>query len=484
MSANQQHILLADDDPGIRTVVAHALERAGYAVTPLMDGNSLMKWVERGEGDLVITDVILPDDNGLDMIPRIQAARGSLPIIVMSAQSTLMTAVRASELGALDYLPKPFDINRLVEIVSKALEVEPSKKPKTGVNVDTSLPIIGRSAAMQDIYRTIARLLPTDLTVMVIGESGTGKELVARALHDFGARSNGPFVAVNMAAIPRDLIESELFGHEKGAFTGAVQSQPGRFAQAEGGTLFLDEIGDMPAEAQTRLLRVLQEGEYTSVGGRVAKKTNVRIVAATHRDLRQMIAEGTFREDLYFRLNVVPIRIPPLRDRKEDIEELSFFFLEQATQQGLPKRELSESAISALDHYDWPGNIRELEHLIQRLCVLASDTIIDGPLIEREIGTTRDSGEPEPVMSGRENGLSESAARHIQRYFEAHRGHLPAAGLHERIMREVERPLIQLTLEATRGNQIKAAEVLGLNRNTLRKRIRELEIEVPKGRNK
>lgn len=482
MSTGQQHILLADDDPGIRTVVTHALEREGYAVTPLMDGSSLMNWVERGEGDLVITDVVLPDDNGLDMIPRIQEARGNLPIIVMSAQSTLMTAVRASELGALDYLPKPFDINKLVDIVGRTLEIKPSERGVPQVDVDTSLPIIGRSAAMQDIYRTIARLLPTDLTVMIVGESGTGKELVARALHDFGARASGPFVAVNMAAIPRDLIESELFGHEKGAFTGAVQSQTGRFEQADGGTLFLDEIGDMPAEAQTRLLRVLQEGEYTSIGGRVPRKTNVRIVAATHRDLRQMIGEGTFREDLYFRLNVVPIRIPPLRDRKEDIEELSFYFLEQAAAKGLPARSLSDSALHALTGYEWPGNIRELEHLIQRLCVLSADDVVDGRLIEQEIGATRDSGETEPVMEGRENDLSDSAARHIHRYLDAHRGHLPAPGLHERIMREVERPLIKLTLEATRGNQIKAAEVLGLNRNTLRKKIRELEIEVPKGR--
>lgn len=483
MTSNQQHILLADDDPGIRTVVTQALERQGYAVTPLMDGATLMSWVKRGEGDLVITDVILPDDNGLDMIPRIQEARGDeLPIIVMSAQSTLMTAVRASELGALDYLPKPFDINRLVDVVSKALKVEKSEKSKARIDIDSSLPIIGRSAAMQDIYRTIARLLPTDLTVMVVGESGTGKELVARALHDFGSRSDKPFVAVNMAAIPRDLIESELFGHEKGAFTGAVQSQPGRFAQAEGGTLFLDEIGDMPAEAQTRLLRVLQEGEYTSVGGRVPKKTNVRIVAATHRDLQQMIAEGSFREDLFFRLNVVPIRIPPLRDRKEDIEELSFFFLEQAVGQGLPQRSLSAEALDALSAYDWPGNIRELEHLIQRLCVLASDEVIDRSLVEREIGTTNTAEEPAPSQDGRSNGLGELAARHIEKYFQAHRGHLPSPGLHERILHEVERPLIQLTLEATGGNQIKAAEVLGLNRNTLRKKIRELEIEVPKGR--
>lgn len=484
MSEATQHILLADDDPGIRTVVSHALERAGYAVTPLSDGGTLMNWVERGEGDLVITDVVLPDDNGLDMIPRIQAARPDLPIIVMSAQSTLMTAVRASELGALDYLPKPFDINKLVDIVSRALESDAPSAPVREVDVDTSLPIIGRSAAMQDIYRTIARLLPTNLTVMVVGESGTGKELVARVLHDFGRRSKGPFVAVNMAAIPRELIESELFGHEKGAFTGAVQSQPGRFALAEGGTLFLDEIGDMPAEAQTRLLRVLQEGEYTSVGGRVARKTDVRIVAATHRDLRQLIADGRFREDLFFRLNVVPIRIPPLRERREDIVELVSYFLDDAARQGLPARTLSDAALTAMEGYDWPGNIRELEHLIQRLSVLAPDDMVDADLIHRELASGSDGESSEPATDGRANGLSEAAEYHLNRYFQAHRGHLPSSGLHERIMREVERPLLQITLAATNGNQIKAAEVLGLNRNTLRKKIREHDIDIQKERNR
>ena len=482
MSDDEHHILVADDDAGIRTVVTQALERSGYVVTPVADGKSLMQWVEKHEGDLVITDVVLPDDNGLDMIPRIQSARPNLPIIVMSAQSTLMTAVRASELGAVDYLPKPFDINKLVDIVSRTLDVKSAETAAKPVAVDASLPIIGRSAAMQEIYRTIARLLPTDLTVMVIGESGTGKELVARALHDYGHRSKGPFVAVNMAAIPRDLIESELFGHEKGAFTGAVQSQPGRFALAEGGTLFLDEIGDMPPEAQTRLLRVLQEGEYTTVGGQVAKKTNVRIVAATHRDLRQLIADGRFREDLFFRLNVVPIRIPPLRDRVEDISELAAYFLDDAATQGLPARKLSDGALVALEQHRWPGNIRELEHLIQRLCVLSPDDVISADLVRQELRSGDLSDEEEVATEGRANGLGEAVEYHLNRYFQAHRGHLPSPGLHERILREIEKPLVQITLEATNGNQIKAAEVLGLNRNTLRKKIRELNVDIPRGR--
>ena len=306
-------VLVADDDAGIRTVIGHALERAGYEVRVTSNAATLWRWVSDGQGDVVITDVLMPDENGLDLVPRIRKIRPELRIIVMSAQSTLLTAVKATERGAFEYLPKPFDLNELVGVVRRALETPkpPVSAEQDAENLDDQkLPLIGRSPAMQEIYRTVARLMGTDLTVLITGESGTGKELVARALHDYGKRRAGPFVAINMAAIPRDLIESELFGHEKGAFTGATHRSVGRFEQAEGGTLFLDEIGDMPAEAQTRLLRVLQEGEYTTVGGRSPIQADVRIVAATHHDLRQLIRQGLFREDLYFRLNVVPIRLP------------------------------------------------------------------------------------------------------------------------------------------------------------------------------
>jgi len=308
-------ILIADDDAAIRTVLNQALGRAGYEVRVTGNASTLWRWVNDGEGDLVITDVVMPDENGLDLIPRIKKIRPELRCIVMSAQNTLMTAVRATERGAFEYLPKPFDLNELTSVVKRALETPQASKSNTAPtnNMEEELPLIGRSPAMQDIYRTLARLMGTDLSVMITGESGTGKELVARALHDYGKRRNGSFVALNMAAIPKELIESELFGHEKGSFTGATNRKSGRFEQAEGGTLFLDEIGDMPAEAQTRLLRVLQEGEFTTVGGSTPIKANVRIVAATHRDLRSLIRQGLFREDLYYRLNVVPIRLPPLR---------------------------------------------------------------------------------------------------------------------------------------------------------------------------
>ena len=331
------NILVADDDSAIRTVLNQALSRAGYEVRITGNAATLWRWVQAGEGDLVITDVVMPDENAFELLPRIKKLRPDLPIIVMSAQNTFMTAIKASERGAYDYLPKPFDLKDLVSIVGRALS-QPKARPPREPNVEEieGMPLVGRSPAMQEIYRTLARLMQTDLTVMITGESGTGKELVARALHDYGKRKNGPFVAINMAAIPRDLIESELFGHEKGAFTGAASRSIGRFEQAEGGTLFLDEIGDMPMEAQTRLLRVLQQGEYTTVGGRTPIRTNVRIVAATNKDLRILIQQGLFREDLFFRLNVVPLRLPPLRERTEDMPDLVRHFFKLAATEGLP----------------------------------------------------------------------------------------------------------------------------------------------------
>ena len=321
-------VLIADDDSAIRTVLNQAFARAGYAPRATGNAATLWRWVAQGEGDVVITDVVMPDENAFDLIPRIKKLRPDLPIIVMSAQNTLMTALRAAEKGAFEYLPKPFDLSQIVSIVGRALAEPGRRKERSAPEAETEeLPLIGRSPAMQEIYRVLARLTRTDLTVMITGESGTGKELVARVLHDYAKRRNGPFVAINMAAIPRELIESELFGHEKGAFTGAQARTEGRFQQAEGGTLFLDEIGDMPMEAQTRLLRVLQEGEYTTVGGRTPIKTDVRIIAATHRELKTQIQQGLFREDLYYRLNVVPLRIPPLRERLEDVGDLVRHFL-------------------------------------------------------------------------------------------------------------------------------------------------------------
>jgi two-component system nitrogen regulation response regulator GlnG len=388
-----------------------------------------------------------------------------------------MTAVRASERGAYEYLPKPFDLKELIGIVGRAL-AEPKERTRPAVKPDDfeSIPLIGRSPAMQEIYRVLARLMQTDLTVMISGESGTGKELVARALHDYGKRRSGPFVAINMAAIPRDLIESELFGHEKGAFTGANTRSSGRFEQAEGGTLFLDEIGDMPMEAQTRLLRVLQQGEYTTVGGRTPIKADVRIIAATNKDLRILIQQGLFREDLFFRLNVVPLRLPPLRERIEDVPDLIRHFFAQVEREGLPAKQLDQAAFEPLKRHRWPGNVRELENLARRLAALYPQETITASVIDAELAQPAMVSDAEAPRA--EEGLSAAVERHLTSYFASFGDGLPPPGLYHRVLREIEHPLLSVTLAATRGNQIRAADLLGVNRNTLRKKIRDLEIQV------
>ncbi len=476
-------ILIADDDRAIRTVLSQALGRLGHEVRSTGNAATLWRWVSDGDGDLVITDVVMPDENGLDLVPRIKKLRPELRIIVMSAQNTLLTAVKATERGAFEYLPKPFDLRELVNVVQRALTAPHAPVPDPAENDehDEQLPLIGRSPAMQEIYRVLARLMGTDLTVMITGESGTGKELVARALHDYGKRRAGPFVAINMAAIPRELIESELFGHEKGSFTGAMARGVGRFEQAQSGTLFLDEIGDMPLEAQTRLLRVLQQGEYTTVGGRTPIRADVRIIAATHRDLRQLIRQGLFREDLFYRLNVVPIRLPPLRERSEDIAALARHFFGLASGEGLPLKTLDGQAMERMKRHRWPGNVRELENLVRRLAALYSQEVIGIEVIEAELAEPRRPTAAAGRDSGAAKGMGAAVERHLRDYFAAHKDALPAGGLYDRVLREVERPLILLTLAATRGNQIKAAQLLGLNRNTLRKKIRELDIEVGRG---
>ncbi len=467
-------IIVADDDRTIRTVLSQALTRAGCRVRSTGTISTLWRWVEEGEGDVIVTDVNMPDGDALDILPAIRKRRPDLPIVVMSAQNTVMTAIRATEAGAYEYLPKPFDLKDLLATVNKALSQHAPDAITPKPN-DEAMPLIGRSPAMQEVYRIMARLMTTDLGVMITGASGTGKELVARALHDFGQRKEGPFVALNMATIPADMIEVELFGSENP--NGSVI---GKFEQAHGGTLFLDEVGDLPLEAQSRLLRILQEGEFSRAGGHEVLTANVRIIAATHQDLRALINEGKFREDLFYRLNVVPIRLPSLRERIEDVADLTRHFLQQAENEGLPNKVISQDAIEILKVQPWTGNVRELENLIRRLAVLCPDDTISAKIVSQEIAA-RPSSAVVPHRGGSES-LSNSIENHLKRYFDLHGDELPPAGLYDRILKEVELPLIALSLAATRGNQLKTAELLGINRNTLRKKIAALDIQVTRGK--
>lgn len=472
---SQKIVLVADDDATIRTVVSKALTKADFDVRATGTGAQLWNWIEKGLGDVVVTDVIMPDANGLELVPRITALRPELPVIVMSAQNTLATAIKATEVGAYEYLPKPFDLGVLKAAVEKACarDQTPALQTKEAPPPE-DIPIIGRSPAMQDVFRIIARVVNNDLTILITGESGTGKELVARAIHDMGRRSRGRFVALNMAAIPKDLIESELFGHEKGAFTGAHTRTQGKFALAQGGTLFLDEIGDMPLDAQTRLLRVLQEEEFIPIGAATPIKTDVRVIAATHQNLESMVAAKQFREDLYFRLNVIPMHLPPLRDRLEDIPELAQHFCRMLEGDGLPLKTLSHDAIDALGHHVWPGNIRELQNLIRRLTALSSETVITGAMVRNAMGSS--IAVPIAMGGSTTESLSQAISRVLARYFKSHGEDLPPDGLYVRILEEMEKPLLEMSLASTGGNQLRAAKLLGLNRNTLRKKLKDHDL--------
>ena len=472
MNAASKKILIADDDSSIRLVLSQAFTRLGYQVRATGNATTLLKWVTDGEGDLVVTDVMMPDENVFDVLPRIRKERPKLPIIVMSAQNTLLTAVNAADAGAFEYISKPFDLDDVTAAARRALsrpaDAEASKAQARAMR-DERLPLIGRSAPMQEVYRTIARLVGADLTVLILGESGTGKELVARALHELGRRRDGKFVVINLAAVPRERVETELFGRGEGDL--------GRLIEADGGTLFLDEIGDMPLDAQTRLLRVI-DGTEPVVNPKTGRRPNVRIIAATNRDLRGLIQQGLFREDLFFRLNVAPVRLPPLRDRDEDIPDLARTFLLRANREGLPAKTIDSSALDRLKAHSWPGNVRELENLIRRMCALYAEELITARIVDRELQdhTPAVRSEEGPVT------LSMLVERHLAGHFADQPDGVPAAGLYDRVLQEVERPLIQLTLSATRGNQVRAAEILGLNRNTLRKKIQDLGVEMTRGR--
>ena len=462
-----RRVLLVEDDASIATVITAALEAEGFAVDHCDSLAGRDAALAGTRFVALLTDVVLPDGDGIATLAPIRAAYPTLPVIILSAQNTLDTAVRASDTGAFEYFPKPFDLDELVRAVRQAVgsgegEGAVAEEDDGGA----ALPLVGRSAAMQAVYRMITRVLRNDLTVLILGESGTGKELVAEAIHTLGNRRQGPLVAVNAAAIPSELIESELFGHEKGAFTGAVARNIGKFEQAAGGTLFLDEIGDMPMQAQTRLLRTLQSGRIRRVGGREEIAVDARIVAATNRDLGPMIAAGTFREDLYYRLNVVPIALPPLRERRDDIAALARHFLAQAAAEGLPRRTLGASALALLERQPWRGNVRELRNVAYRLALLAREEVIDddalSALLERD---SRDATQSPPQAD---------FAAALAGFLAADP---PGEGqIYDAALAAFERPLFAHALAATGGNQLRAARLLGINRNTLRKRLLDLEM--------
>ncbi len=476
-------ILIVDDDDAIRTVVTEALRREGHIVAAAATLIECAQLLGSFRPDVLVTDVILPDGNGLDQVPDILLKYPAMPIIILSAQNTLSTAVRATEQGAFEYLPKPFDLDELCRAVRDGLTRAASTANVVEFGDDHGgLPLIGRSPAMQTVYRTIARVIANDLSLLILGESGTGKELVARAIHDLGPRKARPFIAVNMAAIPRELIEAELFGHERGAFTGAANRVSGRFEQASGGTLFLDEIGDMPEQAQTRLLRVLQSGEFTTVGGSRLIKSDVRIVAATHKNLPEMIATGAFREDLYYRLNVIPIIVPPLRQRGNDIAMLARHFLDRAVRDGLPAKTLDASGASALAMYEWPGNVRELENMMRRLAVLARDDRIDGDMVNAQLETISGGRDATTPLKFADESFAFSVEQHLESYFGNFGDRLPPDGLYHRLVAVIEKPLLVAAMKAVKGNQIRAAKLLGINRNTLRKKLCDLLIDPLTGR--
>lgn len=470
-------ILIADDEESIRFVMRETLEAEGHVVTAVGSGDAALAAVAEQAFDIAFFDIRMPGPSGLDVLDQVQVMGVDLAVVIITAQNTFENAVDAMKRGAFDYLVKPFSTDEIVPLVEKAMRTRALESEvrllRREVGQQTGERLVGRCPAMLEVFKIVGRVSRSDVPILVQGESGTGKELIARAIHSASPRGDGAFITVNAAAIPRDLLESELFGHERGAFTGAVETRIGRFREAAGGTLFLDEIGDMPIELQAKLLRVLQDHEVTAVGGRRSERVDVRIVAATHRDLDRAVADGTFREDLLYRLRVVPIELPPLRERAGDIPTLIEHFLNRYDAELTGgSHGLAEAAIEHLVGYDWPGNVRELENAVKRALVLASGDILTPEDFEflTPGGSPASAGE-----SAGEASLSDIVVFEVESAL--------AGGedqIYRDVMTRVERPLLETVLARTSGNQIKAAAMLGINRNTLRKKITELAIEVPK----
>ena len=468
-------ILVADDEDSVRWVLVKALEAAGHRVVQAAGGRAALTALTEQPLDVAFVDLRMPDVDGLAVLSQAREAGTTAPIIIVTAQNTMDNAIEAMKRGAYDYVAKPFNIEEVCAVAARALEMSRLStdlhrlERELRGRFEVGVAIVGNSPAMQEIYKTIGRVAATDATVLVEGESGTGKELIAKVIHYHSSRWSGPFVAINCSAIPRELLESELFGHEKGAFTGAIEQRPGKFELAQGGTVLLDEIADMPLELQAKLLRVLQEREITRLGGREVVKVDCRILAATNQSLERAVKQQRFREDLFFRLNVVPIHVPPLRERRSDIPELINFFLAKINRDmGTAIGALSPDARELLVRHNWPGNVRELENTLVRAAVLAA-----GPtLMPRDLALA--TQEPTPAAYG-DMSLEEIVRLKLKDYFRQ-TGDVEPSDLYALIIERVERPLIELTLERTGGNQLQAAAILGINRNTLRKKIAALKI--------
>jgi len=458
------HALIIDDDEGIRWILKRVLHEKGVEVS---EADSVAAAMEALAGsrhiDMVFLDVYLPDGNGMQLL---EDNVFDMPVILLTAETTFDHAVQAFRSGAMEYLPKPFDLDEVRMLVDRVKPPAPQAATEAS---DQKQLLVGRSQAMQQLFRILGRVAASDLTVLITGESGTGKEMVARALHEQSQRSGHPFVAINTAAIPAELLESELFGHEKGAFTGADKARPGRFEQADGGTLFLDEIGDMPLSLQAKLLRVLEEGKVQRVGSNQARSVNVRLLAATHQHLPTKIQKQEFREDLYYRLNVIPVHIPPLRERRDDIRELAQFLLDQSARElDMQVPILLDDAIALLEQHNWPGNVRELKNVMRRLAVLTPGSSITLSDVALALGHASSSEEEET--------LSEAVTRCTRNYL-MQLGYAKASNLHQHVLEQIEPPLLKLALEQCHGNQLRVSDMLGLNRNTVRKLLRKYEID-------
>ena len=458
-------ILVIDDEESIRWVFKKGLEKKGYTVHTSENGKNALSMLSKNRYLIIFLDIFLPDENGLKLLENIKKQEKEITVVIMTAQGTMKNAIEAMQRGAFDYVTKPFDMDEIYLLIEKVENLKNLERRvytleeelKTKYDVGE---IVGKSQKMQKVFKTIGKAASSDLTVLITGESGTGKELVARALHKASNRANGPFVAVNCAAIPRELLESELFGYEKGAFTGATESRAGKFEQADGGTIFLDEIGDMDISLQAKILRVIQEREFYRVGGKAQIKVDVRIISATNQDLETAVKKKMFREDLFHRLNVITIPLPPLRERKEDIPLLSDYFIKRfSSELGSSVRHIEDDAMLILKNYEWKGNVRELENVIQRAIVMSGGDSITPEYLPISQSAGRDFVSMHEIIKDKVNNYTKKG------------------GLYNEVIGETEKELLLSVLKKTEWNQVKAAEILGINRNTLSRKMKELDIK-------